>query len=266
MSEIQKYSIVFFAGGETRDNQFNIFTGSFIRLLSNIFEDSFTLIRGIYFRFPMFNVIWGLNNSQKPLTKPGDNKIISSAFKQLCEIINNKSVLILISSSSGGIVAAQTACYLAEETKKSNILSDPFHLVIGTCFLSKESDLYLKLIDYQSKGIIGSIIFDDLQDKEDNIAGIGGRSRREAYSNAFGLMFPFISGRFDGPSFLNTHPEKGHHHRKRSQTFQKAKDFINVIFIHNKLAGEIYAKKAVAILEAEDKKTQQLMPDDIILK
>jgi hypothetical protein len=86
---------------------------------------------------------------------------------------------------------------------------------------------------------------------EDSINGIGGRSKREAYSNAFGLMFPSLSKKFKSPSFLNTHPEKGHHHRKRSKSIQKAKDFINVIFIRKKLAGEIYSEKAIDVLESE---------------
>jgi len=38
----EKYMIWFFAGGETRDDRFNIFTGSFIRLMKQILVDDFT--------------------------------------------------------------------------------------------------------------------------------------------------------------------------------------------------------------------------------
>jgi hypothetical protein len=250
MNEEQKYHVAFFAGGETRDNIFNTFTGSFIKLLTQIFEENFTLVKGIYFRYPMQNVIWALNNAQKPLIKPEKNKIISAAFKQLI-LGKTKShdVLIILSSSSGGIVAAQTACYLAQENIKNNYYLRPFHVAIGTSLISKQSALYLKLLDYQHKGIIDKIIFDEIHDAEDSVNGVGGRSRREAYSNAFGLIFPALSKKFEGPSFLNTDHEKGHYHRRRSQTVQKAQDFIEVIFQKNKLAGNKYSERAASLLD-----------------
>ncbi len=40
----------FFAGGETRDNKFNVFTGSFIKLMKEILEDKFDFIKGVYFK------------------------------------------------------------------------------------------------------------------------------------------------------------------------------------------------------------------------
>jgi hypothetical protein len=254
MQEEQKYQVAFFAGGETRDNLFNIFTGSFIKFLSQLFEENFILVKGIYFRFPMFNVIWALNNAQKPIENPEQNKITSAAFEQLvCENNNSDDVLIILSSSSGGIVAAQTACYLAQENIKNKYYNNPFHVAIGTSLISKKSNLYLKLLEYQKKGIIGEIIFDELHDDQDSINGIGGKSRGEAWSNAFGLMFPFLSKRFKKPSFLNTDHKNGHFHRRRSQTVQKAKDFIEVIFLQNKLAGDKYCEKAAALLEMENK-------------
>jgi hypothetical protein len=248
----QEYRAVFFGGGETMDNRFNVFTGSFIRFMSLIMEENFSFIKGIYYRYPMFNVIWALNNAQKPLKNPEKNRITSAALKQIVSgNINSEIVLIILSSSSGSIVAAQTACYLAEENIRNNYFIKPFHLVMGTNMISKKSDLFLKLLDYQKMGVIDTIIFDELQDEGDTIYETGGRSRSEAYSNAFGLMFPFLSTRFKGPSFLNTHHKKGHLHRRRSQTVQKAIDFIKVIIIHNKLAGEYYCKKAVSVLAGE---------------
>jgi hypothetical protein len=252
MKEAQEYQIVFFGGGETRDDLFNVFTGSFIRFLSLIFKNNFKLIKGIYYRFPVLNVIWALNNAQKPIKNPEKNRILSAAFKQIVDRTRNKeTILIIISSSSGSIVAAQAACYLARESMLNKSLIRPFHLVMGTSIISKKSDLFLKLLEYQKTGIIGTIIFDELNDEEDSINGTGGRSRIEAYRNAFGLMFPFLSTRFKGPSFLNTDHEKGHIHRRRSQTVKKAVDFIEVIFIRNKLAGDNYREKAAWILNCE---------------
>jgi hypothetical protein len=50
---------------------------------------------------------------------------------------------------------------------------------------------------------------------------------------------------------MNTHPEKGHLHRRRSKTVQKAIDYIDVILIKNRLAGNHYMEKAVAVVKAE---------------
>ena len=55
-----KYKVLFFAGGETRDDKFNIFTGSFIRLMKKILGNDFDFIRGIYYKYPMMNVIWAI--------------------------------------------------------------------------------------------------------------------------------------------------------------------------------------------------------------
>ncbi|HEX7492784.1 MAG TPA: hypothetical protein VF346_01080, partial [Bacteroidales bacterium] len=80
-----KYKVWFFAGGETRDDRFNIFTGSFIRLMNRILKDDFRFIKGIYYKSPMMNVIWALNNAQKPITKPENKKIFITAFRQIIE-------------------------------------------------------------------------------------------------------------------------------------------------------------------------------------
>ena len=107
------------------------------------------------------------------------------------------------------------------------------------------------MIQYQKEGTIGIILHDEVQDEGDNSAGVGGTSRLEAYRNDFGLMFPLFPRKFKGPSFLNTDPETGHIHRRRSKTVQKAIDYINIILIRNKLAGEHYREKAVAVIKAE---------------
>jgi hypothetical protein len=252
-----KYMVWFFAGGETRDDRFNIFTGSFIRLMKQILEDDFNLIKGIYFKLPMMNVIWALNNAQKPIVNPENQRITTAALRQIIYAgLSPETQLVITSSSSGSIIAAQTACYLAERNRYKIYFIKPFHLVLGASMLSKGSDLYRQLIHYQNEGAIGKIIHDEVQDEGDSSAGVGGLSRWEAYSNAFGLMFPFFSRKFNGPSFLNAHPDKGHVHRKRSKTVQKALDYIVVILIKHKLAGNVYSEKAVAVVKEESKKSQ----------
>jgi hypothetical protein len=240
-----KYMVWFFAGGETRDNRFNIFTGSLIRLMKQILEDNFEFIRGIYYNTKMMNVIWALNNAQKPIRDPGKQKITSAAFNQIISAGSTPDTqLVIISSSTGSIAAAQTACYIAEKNRNKIYLKKPFHLVLGASMVSPDSDLFKQLILFQKEGIIGTIIHDEIQDEGDNTAGVGGLTVREAYRNAFGLIFPFLSRKYSGPSFLNAHPENGHIHRKRSMSVRKAIDYINIILVKHKLAGEHYSQIA----------------------
>ena len=239
----------FFAGGESRNNRFNIFTGTFIELMKEILEKEFDFIRDIYFNLDMLNVMWTLNNCQRPLKNPRDNRIIKTAVRQIFSYgYNLETQLVLTASSTGSIIAAQTACFLAEQNRGRLHFKKPIHLGLGSSIISKNSELYRRLVEYQKEGILGKIIFDDLLDSNDNSHGMGGTTRREAWSNAFGLMFPFFSRKFSGPSFLNTHPEKGHIHRKRSKTVQKALDYIDVLLIKHRLAGEQYGEKAKAVV------------------
>jgi hypothetical protein len=247
-----KYKVWFFAGGETRDNRFNIFTGSFIRLMNKILNDDFGFIKGIYYKSPMMNVLWALNNAQKPITSPENEKLFMTAFRQIIDAgLSPETQLVITSSSSGSIVAAQTACFLAQKNRNNVYFRKPFHLVLGASMLSSRSDLYKQLLQYQKEGTIGVILHDEVQDEGDTSAGIGGTTRKEAYRNAFGIMFPFFSGKFKGPSFLNTNPETGHIHRRRSKTVQKAIDYIDIILIKHKLAGDYYREVAAAVLNNE---------------
>jgi hypothetical protein len=247
-----RYMVWFFAGGETNDNKFNIFTGSFIRLMKKILEDDFEFIKGVYFNIPMMNVIWALSHAQKPVANPEKNRIIAAAEKQLTTIKYSQDAhLVITSSSSGSIVAAQTACFLAEINRDKKYFTKPFHLVLGASMLSPESDLYRQLIHYQKEGIIGEILHNEVQDEGDSSFGVGGISRWEAYTNALELILPIFSEKFKRPSFLNTHPEKGHIHRRRSQTIQKAIDYINIILIVHKLAGDLYMEKALMVVKEE---------------
>ena len=250
MKQEDKYKVWFFAGAETRDNKFNTFTGSFIKLMKEILGEDFDYIRGVFYNTNIMNVIWALNNAQKPVKEPGSNRITSSSLRQ---IISNgydrDSQLIITSSSSGSIVAAQTACYLAEENRQQRYFSKPFHLVLGASMVNHKSALFKRLLHYQEDGLIGTIIHDEIQDKDDNAYGVGGITRFEAYRNALGISFPFMSARYKGPSFLNTHPENGHIHRKRSMTVQKALDYIDIILIRYRLAGDRHSGKAAATIK-----------------
>jgi len=250
-----RYMVWFFAGGESRDDKFNVFTGSFIRFMRKILGEDFELVKGIYFSMPMMNVAWALNNSQLPISEPRKNWITEVAMQQMIhDRFFPDTRLVIVSSSSGSVVAAQVACYLAERNRDWLIFQKPFDLALGATMISKESEIYRNLIEYQKKGIIGKIIYDDLQDECDSSNGIGGTSRRQAWANAFGLMFPYFSRKFSSPSFLNTHPLKGHLHRQRSQTIQKALDFVEVILVKHNLAGDHYQEKAKLLVAEESLK------------
>lgn len=247
-----RYKVWFFAGAEAKDDKFNIFTGSFIRLMKAILGDDFNYIKGIYSFLPALNVAKALMHAQRPV-RYGPYRIeIRTACDQILEdSIFRDTQIILLSSSSGTIFAAQAACYLAEGNRTNRFFRRPFHLVLGSSMLSSSSELYRKLLQYQREGLIGTILHEEMQDIGDNTFGIGGNSRREAFSNALGVIFPFLSRKFYGPSFLNTHPQKGHIHRIRSQTVQKAIDFIEIILIRNKLAGSLYREKALEAVALE---------------
>jgi hypothetical protein len=245
----KKYKVWFFAGGETKDDKFNIFTGSFIRLMKEIFGEDFDYIRGIFHSTPMMNVIWALNNAQKPASGERRAKKSITAFRQIINgNLDPDTQIIIISSSSGSVVAAQSACYLARMNSKRKYLRKPFHLVLGASMISPDSELFQQLLKYQNEGIIGTILHDEVQDEGDNSFGVGGTSKSEAYANAFGLMMPFFRRKFSGPSFLNMHPVNGHIHRRRSQSVQKAYDYIDIILIKNNLAGEYYREAAKTML------------------
>jgi hypothetical protein len=250
-----KYMFFFFAGGETQDNKFNVFTGSFIRLIKEILIKDFWFVKGVYYKSPIMNVIWALNNAQEPIRNPENDKITSSAFNQILSAqLPSETQLVLVSSSSGSVVAAQSACFLAKKNIDDKLFIKPFHVVLGASMISPDSGLYRKLLYYQQTGIIGTIIHKEIQDEGDTSFGVGGLSRLEAYKNAFYLMLPIFSKKINGPSFLNTHPEKGHIHRRRSQSVQKAIDYINIILIKHKLAGEHYMERAKDVVNNEKNK------------
>jgi hypothetical protein len=243
MDEVCK--VFFFAGAEATNNKFNVFTSSFIKMMDMIVGDNFRYVTDIYFSRPMRNVIWALNNAQRPLCDPSKSSIVNNAFQQIVKDgFSHGSQLLLISSSSGSVVAAQTACYLAAENKKNKFFSRPFNIALGSSMISTRSQLYEKLLEYQQEKIIGTILHDEMQDDGDNTAGMGGTSRFEAYLNAFGIIFPVLSGRYNGPSFLNKHPENGHIHRQRSMTIQKSIDYTSAIMIKYALAGGENKKRA----------------------
>jgi hypothetical protein len=230
MEKPNNYQIWFFAGGDYGKGAPNLFTGSFIRLMHEVYNPNFRVVEGIYNRYPFLNVFWALGHAQRQVPGPDQIRLLREAYQQIVSVPESRnSELFLVSSSYGSVVAAQTACYLAREIKKGQIFNLPFHVALGASMISKKSELYRQLLKYQDEGIIGKIIFDELQDEGDNSIGLGGTSRLKAYLHALGICFPFLTWKYSGPSFLNTNPKTGHLHRRRSQTLEKAEDFMRVM-------------------------------------
>lgn len=222
--------IWFFAGGDHGKGALNLFTGSFIRMMEERFGKDFRIINGIYNRFPFLNVVWGLTHAQSPISARSANRILNIACGQVLETPPVKgSSLYIVSSSYGSVVAAQTACCLATRIENGSLEPFALHVALGASMVSKESALYRKLSGYLQKGIISQLVYDPLQDEGDNSAGIGGTTRIGAYLRGLGICFPFLTFTYKGPSFLNKHPQKGHLHRKRAQSLEKAEDFMRVM-------------------------------------
>jgi hypothetical protein len=139
-----------------------------------ILEDDFDFVKGIFKRSAAGNVLWALSNAQKPDPDPAGKKIFATAFRQITDSVSPETRLTIISSSTGSVVAAQTACYLAEKNRNKEYFTNPFHLVLGASMISPRSDLYKQLIKYQEDGIIGTILHEEVQDDGDNSFGVGG--------------------------------------------------------------------------------------------
>jgi hypothetical protein len=241
----------FFAGGDYQEGQGNAFTSNFIQYLSAILSHQFSIIGGIYQPSPLLNVVWALNRAQNPVRFPDRDPIISSSVQQILSCAQTPvSKVTLVSSSYGSVVAGQAACFLAEKQIREKILAKPFDLALGASMISEKSALFKRLLHYRDRGIIGTILYHELQDEGDNSKGIGGVSKWDAYTNALGICFPFLSVRHKGPSFLNNHPVKGHLHRVRAQSEQKARDFIQTILIDHQLGGHENKEKASRVLRS----------------
>lgn len=239
----------FFAGGDFRKGKENAFTGNFIRYLEEILGSNYRMIRGIYDTRPLVNVVRALKIAQEPVRNPLRNRIISSAAGQILSDPDIATARFhLISSSYGSVIAAQVACHLAGMHQQEKIFSQPFNVALGASLLSKESVLYRQLVYYREAGVIGNILYDELQDEGDNSNGIGGVSRLEAYANGLGICFPFLTRKFSGPSFLNKHPVTGHLHRVRAQSVEKAKDFIRTILIDQGWGGGEAGSRAMEVI------------------
>jgi len=242
--------IWFFAGGDYLPDRINVFTGRMINYLSELLGAEFSVVQDIYSKWPVLNVLWGLNHAQRACHPPGHSGIIQIAYKQIKESIQSEDTEIaLITSSYGSVTGCQTAWYLAHQIELGEIKCAPFMLAIGAAMVSKESELYKDLEKFKKKGIIKELMYNELQDDGDNAVGVGETSRSKAYLHALGIYFPSLTRKYSGPAFSNKNPVTGHLHRVRALSIEKAYDFLRAIFINANWFGEDRAHAAAQLIE-----------------
>jgi len=227
--------IWFFAGGTFANGRTNAFTATFIGEAANQYGDRFRVVEGIYHKWSFFNVLWALTWAQRPFRHPERRKYMQKAIKQISfdgETLDSSNLsthAIMIASSYGSVVAAQFGVFLGQMIRNKKTGLKTFDLLLGTTVLSPESDLFKQLVQLRSEGIIRKLLYHEMQDEGDNAAGLAGRNRLTAYLKALGIVFPWLTIRYSGPSFLNQHPQKGHIHQRRAHSTEKAMDFLRVL-------------------------------------
>ena len=229
----------FFAGagyGSGKEN--NLFTRTFIDTMESIEGINFRVVEGIYFNTLARNSTWAVFHAQKPLRQGDKHKFMEAALTEIRGKTGEPSKNVtLISSSSGTVVAAQAALLLATNREAYGL--GEIHLVLGYSPIHKASKLYRDLLLEVKKGNITSIIYDDLQGTGDNITGMAGRTRSEAFARSVKVLFPIIPDRFFWPSLINANTEHGHPHHVSAATREKAYRYVKTIFTDGYMADKI---------------------------
>ena len=237
LEEPRPYYYYFAGAGYGSGKENNLFTRTFIDTMESIEEINFRVVEGIYFNTLAHNSTWAIFHAQKPLRQGDKHKFMEAALNQICgKPDESPKNVILISSSSGSVVAAQAALLLASNREAYGL--GEIHLVLGYSPIHTASKLYHSLQLEMEKGNIASIIYDDLQGADDNITGIAGRTRSEAFARSVKVLFPIIPDKFFWPSLINANTEHGHPHHVSAATREKAYRYVNTIFNDGYLADK----------------------------
>jgi hypothetical protein len=230
----------------------NTFTVTISSYLEGLLGADFKIIEEPISKLAVSNVVWALFHGQQPIRNPEKNRKVSLAFnKIIADKTNQAGQINIIASSFGSVLASQVAIKLARHYE-----SDPFqpeiNLIFGASMVNKESALFQELKKLQQKGLINKIVYDELQDPGDNVTGMCGKSKVQAFSNTFRITFVFGGNYLGQPSILNNHPYKGHIHLQRAQSMDKGKEFVRVILIDYELAGPQVKERAMEILSQSE--------------
>lgn len=230
----------------------NAFTHTFCSYMEALLENDFVVVTEPISRITAINVAWALWYGQKPLSRPQKNKKTRLAFERIMSEPHPKSGQInIIASSYGTTLAAQMAIAVADHYSNAGLEQPEINLIFGASMISKKSKLFRKLDELRAEGVIGLIVYDELQDHGDNVTGMCGSSRPQGIMNAWNIAF-VMGGNYKGqPSILNNHPFEGHIHLQRAQSAEKGKDFVRIILVDYALAGPHIRNNTIKVLTGE---------------
>lgn len=226
----------------------NLFTKIFCEDLLEILGDDNVLVLSSNHKSGFLNVAWALWNGQDPKRRAGKDKRIRNAYDQIVHHANiNNRHITFTSTSYGSVVAAQTAIHLLRRQDEDGI-NFPVNLVFGHSMLCKKSALFSELENYRLKGRIGLIVYDEVQVPGDNVTGMCGETRIQAFRQAL-RMVRIFGGTFQGqPSILNCDTIEGHIHRKNELSSGSARHYLSVIIVDKELGGPQTKAKAEKFL------------------
>jgi hypothetical protein len=229
----------------------NTFTVTMCSYLEGLLGADFKIIEEPISKLAVTNVVWALFYGQQPIRQPEKNRKVMLAFKRIiADTLNQGGQINIIASSFGTVLASQLAIKLARFYESAAVQPE-INLILGASMLSKGSKLFQELLKFQQEGSITCIIHDELQDPDDNVNGMCGKSRLQAFANAFKITCVFGGNYLGQPSILNNHPYKGHIHLQSAQSVQKGKDFVVVSLIDYELAGPKVSERAKELLSPD---------------
>lgn len=226
----------------------NIFSTTMCSYLCGLLEEDFKVIQEPLSKNSFSNVCWALYYGQYPIRNPERNHKVVVAFNRiLSDTLNQPDEITIISSSFGTVLASQLVLQVFRHYQYQP--SQPkVNLILGASMVCRESPLFRELLKLREEGFISLIVYDELQDEGDNVTGMCGKTRVEAFANALKITFVLDRNHRGQPSILHSHPTKGHIHWKRAQSVKKGRDFVRVILIDHELAGPNVRERAREVL------------------
>lgn len=252
---VENHQVFYFfpGGGYYGRHSPNTFTYTFCCYMEALLENEFVVVTEPISRITAGNVVWALWYGQKPLSQPQKNKKARLAFERIMSEPHPKNgQIIIISSSYGTTLAAQTAIAVADYYRQAGLEPPKINLFFGASMISKKSKLFRKLEELRAEGVIGLIVYDELQDVGDNVTGMCGNSKLGAFLKAFEMAWVFVENYQGQPSILNNHPYHGHIHHQRAQSIDKGKEFVSVILIDYEMSGPKIRERATEVVSQRE--------------
>ncbi|MEM9738203.1 MAG: RHS repeat-associated core domain-containing protein [Bacteroidota bacterium] len=230
----------FLAGGSYKgNNQFNPFTGAFVKSMRDILGDKFQVINSAHTGL-VGNLIKGRKYGFKPLQKPMKDKRVATVVNEITAEMAKMpegEPLNIVGASYGGMLGAQVAVELAEKgTYVDNI-------IISRSAMSKESDIYQKLQQLQEDGLIGRVLYDDeaYNDPNDGTVGLLGKHK-------FGSTLKYLGAYFT---------KKGRVHAENAKKPEQGVKMTRQALIEDNIEGDEIKAKAQQELKVNNDSDEQ---------